>query len=181
MCKRDGKRREMGLGRAGMGGVSLATARKAAAKARDALEHGKNPTVERDAERAPAVVAPTFGEVADEFVEGQGLQWRNEKHRAQWSMTLKVYAKPLRELPVDQIDTAAAVLGTLKPIWTKKPETASRVRGRIERVLDAAKAKGFRSGENPARWRGHLDHGLGHDLKLVLRLRHLCSNLGVSE
>lgn len=164
--KRGGKRREMGLGRAGEGGVSLAKARKAAAKARDALEAGKNPIVERDAERAPAVVVPTFGELADEFVKGQGPQWRNEKHRAQWSMTLKVYAKPLREMPVDQIDTTA-VLDALKPIWTKKPETASRVRGRIERVLDAAKAKGFRSGENPARWRGHLDHLLPKRQKLT--------------
>jgi integrase len=81
-------------------------------------------------------------------------------------MTLKTYAAPLRNKPVDTIATDD-VLAVLKPIWTEKPETASRVRGRIEKVLDAAKAKGFRDGENPARWRGHLDHLLPKPLKLA--------------
>jgi integrase len=83
--------------------------------------------------------------------------FRNEKHKAQWKSTLETYAVPLRAKPVDTIATDD-VLAVLKPIWTTKAETASRVRGRIEKVLDAAKAKGFREGENPARWRGHLDH-----------------------
>ena len=82
--------------------------------------------------------------------------WRNAKHAAQWQMTLQRYAAPLRRLPVDEVGTDD-VLSVLKPLWNVKPETASRVRGRIERVLDAAKAQGLRSGENPARWRGHLD------------------------
>jgi integrase len=82
--------------------------------------------------------------------------WRNDKHAAQWQMTLRDYAAPLRRLPVDQI-AADDVLSVLKSLWSEKPETASRLRGRIERVLDAAKAQGLRSGENPARWRGHLD------------------------
>jgi integrase len=82
--------------------------------------------------------------------------WRNGKHAAQWKMTLQEYAAPLRRLPVDKI-TTDDVLSVLKPFWNDKPETASRLRGRIERVLDAAKAQGLRSGENPARWRGHLD------------------------
>jgi integrase len=82
--------------------------------------------------------------------------WRNDKHVAQWEMTLRDYAAPLRRLPVDKISTDDVLLA-LKPIWSKKAETASRLRGRIERVLDAAKAQGLRSGENPARWRGHLD------------------------
>jgi integrase len=82
--------------------------------------------------------------------------WRNSKHAAQWAMTLREYAAPLRRLPVDKI-TTDDVLSVLKPHWNEKPETASRLRGRIERVLDAAKAQGLRSGENPARWRGHLD------------------------
>ena len=82
--------------------------------------------------------------------------WRNGKHAAQWEMTLRDYAAPLRRLPVDKI-TTDDVLSVLKPLWNEKPETASRLRGRIERVLDAAKAQGLRSGENPARWRGHLD------------------------
>ena len=82
--------------------------------------------------------------------------WRNSKHAAQWEMTLRDYAAPLRRLPADKI-TTDDVLSVLKPLWNEKPETASRLRGRIERVLDAAKAQGLRNGENPARWRGHLD------------------------
>jgi integrase len=82
--------------------------------------------------------------------------WRNDKHAAQWQMTLRHYAASLRRLPVDRVATDD-VLSVLKLIWNEKPETASRLRGRIERVLDAAKAQGLRRGENPARWRGHLD------------------------
>src|SRR5271170_3069386 len=82
--------------------------------------------------------------------------WRNRKHAAQWEMTLRDYAAPLRRLAVDKI-TTDDVLSVLRPLWSERPETASRLRGRIERVLDAAKAEGLRSGENPARWRGHLD------------------------
>jgi integrase len=86
--------------------------------------------------------------------------------RAQWKTTLETYAACLRSRSVDGINTDD-VLRVLKPIWTTKPETASRLRGRIEKILDAAKAKGFREGENPARWRGHLDHLLPKPLKLV--------------
>jgi integrase len=82
--------------------------------------------------------------------------WRNSKHAAQWEMTMREYAASLRRLPADKI-TTDDVLSVLKPLWNEKPETASRLRGRIERVLDAAKAQGLRNGENPARWRGHLD------------------------
>jgi integrase len=82
--------------------------------------------------------------------------WRNGKHAAQWEKSLRDYAAPLRRLPVDQL-TTDDVLSVLKPLWIDKRETASRLRGRIERVLDAAKAQGLRNGENPARWRGHLD------------------------
>ena len=83
--------------------------------------------------------------------------FRSARHKAQWKSTLATYAAPLRDKPVDTIATDDA-LAVLKPIWTVKAETASRVRGRIEKVLDAAKAKGFQEGEKPARWRGHLDH-----------------------
>jgi integrase len=83
-------------------------------------------------------------------------EWRNAKHRAQWAMTLRTYAAPLWPVPVAEVDTAA-VLSALQPVWQAKPETASRLRGRIEAVLDFAKAHGQREGENPARWRGHLD------------------------
>jgi len=98
--------------------------------------------------------------------EALSAGFRNEKHKAQWKSTLETYAAPLRAMPVDTIGTDD-VLAVLKPIWTTKVETASRVRGRIEKVLDAAKAKGFRDGENPARWRGHLDHLLPRPSKLA--------------
>src|SRR5262249_24342065 len=97
-----------------------------------------------------------FGLCADRLIEAMRPSWRNGKHAAQWEMTLRDYAAPLRRLPVNKIITDD-VLSVLKPLWNEKPETASRLRGRIERVLDAAKAQGLRSGENRARWRGHLD------------------------
>jgi integrase len=115
------------------------------------LAEGVNP---KDARRPSEGV--TFGLCADRFIEAMRPSWRNGKHRAQWEMTLREYAAALRRLPVDKI-TTDDVLSVLKPLWNEKPETASRLRGRIERVLDAAKAQGLRSGENPARWRGHLD------------------------
>ncbi len=93
-------------------------------------------------------------------------QFRNAKHIAQWEMTLRDYAAPLRQKLITDV-TTADVLGVLKPIWLRKSETASRVRGRIERVLDAAKAKGLRTGENPALWRGHLDRLLPKRRKLA--------------
>jgi integrase len=95
--------------------------------------------------------------MADQVRESLSSGFRNAKHRAQWKSTLETYAAPLKDRPVYTIATDD-VLAALRPIWTTRPETASRVRGRIEKVLDAAKAKGFRQGENPARWRGHLDH-----------------------
>ena len=127
-----------------------------------ALEAGQNPIAER--KRTGGI--PTFGEMADEVVAALSPGFRNQKHRAQWKSTLATYAAPLRTMPVDTVSTDD-VLSVLKPIWTEKPETASRVRGRIEKVLDAAKAKGFRAGENPARWRGHLDHLLPRPSKLT--------------
>jgi integrase len=133
----------------------LANAREKAAQARRVLAAGLNPKESAQKER-PAAGA-TFGECADRFLDAKKAEWRNPKHRAQWAMTLEQYARPLRPLPVMSI-TVDHVLEVLKPIWQSKPETASRLRGRIERVLDAAKAQALRVGENPARWRGHLDH-----------------------
>jgi integrase len=104
--------------------------------------------------------------MGDEVRDSLSAGFRNEKHKAQWRMTLETYAAPLRGRPVDTI-TTDDVLAVLKPIWLEKPETASRLRGRIEKVLDAAKAKGHREGENPARWRGHLDHLLPRPSKLT--------------
>jgi integrase len=146
-----GKAREMGLGTPAT--VCLADAREKAADARRMVAQGLDPIHER--KRTGGV--PTFGEMADQVREALVTGFRNEKHKAQWKMTLETYAGPLRNKPVDTIMTDD-VLAVLKPIWTTKAETASRLRGRIEKVLDAAKAKGFRDGENPARWRGHLDH-----------------------
>jgi integrase len=131
--------------------VPLATARRKASEFRTQVADGIDPLAIRQAERR----IPTFGELADELIKQLEPGWRNDKHKAQWSMTLREYAKPLRSKPVDTIETGD-VLKVLQPIWQTKPETAARVRGRIEKVLDSAKVKGFRSGENPAAWRGHL-------------------------
>ncbi|MGA7455305.1 MAG: integrase arm-type DNA-binding domain-containing protein [Rhodoplanes sp.] len=160
----DGKQRDMGLG--AVRDVPLAEARMAAAVAREHVRAGRDPIAERDRARRAASGVPTFGEMADQLVEGIKHGFRNEKHRAQWRMTLTEYAKPLRPKPVDAIATED-VLACLKPIWQTKAETASRVRGRIERVLDAARAKGYRTVENPARWRGHLDSLLPKHQKLA--------------
>jgi integrase len=154
-----GQPKEMGLGSAAS--VPLANAREKAASARRKIAQGLNPIDERKRDDD----IPTFGEMADDVREALSAGFRNEKHKAQWKSTLETYAAPLRAKPVDTIATDD-VLAVLKPIWTTKAETASRVRGRIEKVLDAAKAKGFRGGENPARWRGHLDHLLSRPLKL---------------
>jgi integrase len=144
-----GKPTEIGFGSAR--DVTLARARELASQARAKLAEGINP---RDARRSSK--GATFGECADRLIAAMRPSWRNSKHAAQWEMTLREYAAPLRRLPVDKI-TTDDVLSVLRPLWNEKPETASRLRGRIERVLDAAKAQGLRSGENPARWRGHLD------------------------
>ncbi|MGY2806375.1 tyrosine-type recombinase/integrase [Bradyrhizobium sp. USDA 4506] len=152
---------EMGLGAAR--DVPLAKAREKAAAARALLADGRDPL---DARRAEDEV-PTFGEAAEALIEGMRPSWKNEKHAAQWYMTLLGrdaegnpsefdYCKAIRERRVDAVDTEH-VLQILRPVWQAKPETASRIRGRIERVLDAARAQGHRKGENPARWRGHLD------------------------
>ena len=154
-----GKPTEIGFGSAR--DVTLARARELAGQARTKLAEGINP---KDARRPSG--GATFGECADRVIEAMRPSWRNSKHAAQWEMTLRDYAAPLRRLPADTI-TTDDVLSVLKPLWSNKPETASRLRGRIERVLDAAKAQGLRSGENPARWRGHLDQLLPKRQRLM--------------
>jgi integrase len=148
--------REMGLG--GYPEISLADARKARDAAEKTFQAGQDPIAEREISRLAQVGKPTFAQVADALIEAKSPEWRNEKHRAQWAMTLREYAAPLRSRPVDEIDTDA-VLHVLQPIWRSKPETASRLRGRIEAVIDAARAKGHipPNEANPARWKGHLD------------------------
>ena len=157
MYRFGGKQREMGLGSAGKAGTSLASARGLATEARLALRAGLDPLEARKAARLASRNIPTFGECADSYVQSHRNSWRSSKHAAQWKMTLITYCVPIRALPVDRIDTDA-VLKVLQPIWEKLPETAKRLRGRMENVLDAAAVRGFRSGENPARWRGHLQN-----------------------
>jgi integrase len=155
-----GRPKEMGLGSAD--DVPLADARQKADAARREIGMGLNPIEER--KRGGEI--PTFGKMADDVRDSLSAGFRNNKHIAQWAMTLATYAAPLRAKPVDAL-TTDDVLAVLKPIWLEKAETASRLRGRIEKVLDAAKAKGHRDGENPARWRGHLDHLLPRPSKLT--------------
>ena len=151
-----GRTREMGFG--GYPEISLADARKARDEAEKAVRAGQDPIEIREASRQAQLGKPTFGEVADALIEAKSSEWRNEKHRAQWAMTLREYAAPLRARPVEDIDTNS-ILKVLQPIWQSKPETASRLRGRIESVIDAARAKGHipANDANPARWRGHLN------------------------
>lgn len=132
--------------------VELAEVRELALDARRLIKRGIDPLAER---RKGKVVIPTFGQMADEVAAGLAHGFRNEKHKAQWAMTLNVYAAPLRDMRVDRIETAD-ILAVLKPLWLTKQETARRLRGRIETVLDAAKAKGHRVGDNPSSWKGNL-------------------------
>ena len=146
-----GKRCELGLG--AFYATSLADARDQVAKSKALLRQGVDPKVAR--RRGSLPDNPSFGTVAIELIEGIEAGWRNPKHRQQWRNTLTTYAAPIWNKAVAEID-ATDLLGVLRPIWQTKPETASRLRGRIERVLDAAKVRGFRTGDNPAGWRGNL-------------------------
>jgi integrase len=157
---RDGKSHEMGLG--SLKAVSLAAARLKAAECRGLLADGMDPIAARDAERlqraAEDARAMTFDHCADAFIKAHSSGWKNQKHIAQWQATIRTYVSPVfGTLPVQVVDVAL-VLKVLEPIWTTKPETAARVRGRIESVLNWAKARGYRTGENPALWKGHLDN-----------------------
>jgi integrase len=153
----DRRPRWMGLGPLALYGLSEARAR--ALDARRKRHEGIDPIEARRAERArqrlDAAKAITFGEVAATYIAAHRAGWRNGKHLAQWEATLRIHAAPIMSLPVQSVDTAL-VVKVLEPIWTTRPETASRLRGRIEAVLDYAKVREFRDGENPARWRGHL-------------------------
>jgi integrase len=154
-----GRTRDMGLG--GYPDISLAAARDLAKKFRVLVKEGIDPIERRRADRAAQRIASArnliFDECAQAYIEDHEAGWRNVKHRRQWSSTLKKYASPVfRKLPVAAIDTGL-VMRVLKPIWSKKTETASRLRGRIESVLDWARVHGYRTGENPARWKGNLD------------------------
>ncbi len=154
-----GRAREMGLG--SLNAISLAEARVKASECRRLRHEGVDPVEARKAARAQtaleAAKALTFKSAATAYIASHRAGWRNAKHAAQWESTLATYIYPVfGALPVQSVDTAL-VLKALEQIWAIKPETASRVRGRVENILDWAKVRGFRQGENPARWRGHLD------------------------
>jgi integrase len=154
-----GKRRDMGLG--GFPEITLAAAREKAREARAKADQGIDPILHRQAansaHRASVAAAKTFAECVTGYVDAKSAEWKNPKHRQQWSNTLEQYANPVIGPMLVRDVTLTHVLNILEPIWTTKTETASRVRGRIESVLNWATARGYRSGENPARWRGHLD------------------------
>jgi len=150
----DGKRIELGLGPAI--DVTLAKARERADEIRQMLLDGKDPRQERAKAKAKKAPVITFGKFAEELLDDIEDGFKNRKHRDQWRSTLTGHAKALSDVPINEV-TTEQILAVLQPIWLSKHETASRLRGRIERVLDAAKVKGLRSGENPARGRGHLD------------------------
>lgn len=145
-----GKRREKGLGSLAL--VSLEEARAKRDDARKLLADGIDPL-----EPKATANDVTFGEVATSLIRDLEVGWSNPKHRQQWKNTLETYCAPFWGRPVDVVDTAA-IVDVLRPIWNEKPETASRLRARIERVLDAGKVRGLRSGDNPAQWKGHLIH-----------------------
>ena len=170
----NGKARDIGLGpAAGADALPLAAARTKAKELAAMAARGEVLEGKRDKARKAAAHAQTttlarksFRDAAEAFIDRREGGWRNEKHRQQWRNTLATYAYPLfGSVPVSQVETAH-VLAALEPIWSAKPETASRLRGRIENILDAAKVQGMRTGENPARWRGHLDHILAKPGKL---------------
>jgi len=157
-----GKRRDMGIGSASDPStkLTLADARERALALRRMVKAGIDPIRERNAKatetRVETVKATKFCEAATDYIADHRAAWRNAKHADQWTSTLKTYAYPvLGDLALQVIDTER-VMRVLRPIWSAKPETASRVRGRIEAILDWATVRGFRSGENPARWKGHL-------------------------
>jgi hypothetical protein len=170
---RNGKSREMGLG--SLNAVSLANARLKAAACRGLLADGIDPIAARNAERTQRALedarAITFDQCADAFITAHSATWKNQKHIAQWKATLRTYVSPVcGSLPVQVVDVAL-IIKVLEPIWTTKPETAARIRGRIESVLNWAKARGYRTGENPALWKGHLSNLLPAHSKIAKVLR----------
>jgi integrase len=170
---RGGVTHDMGLGP--VASISLARARELAAEAGRQRLEGRDPIKVREAERAAArraeAGAATFRYCAEQFIASREPGWRNPKHAKLWRSTLRTYVYPIMgELPVAAVDTTL-IMRVIEPIWANKPPTASLVRNRMEAVLDWAKVRGFRDGENAARWRGHIDHLLPAGSK-VRRVRH---------
>jgi integrase len=152
------RQRDYGLG--SYPAIGLADARTLAREAKQLVMQGIDPAAQRREAKAQAMIEASaersFRAIAAEMIKAKASEWRSEKHAAQWTSTLTQHAFPkIGDTPIAKVDTDA-VLRVLRPIWSKTPETASRLRGRIEAVLDFARARGWRNGENPARWRGHL-------------------------
>ena len=171
-----GKRRDMGLG--GFPDVTLRDARAAARKAREQIRDGLDPINEArgaaSANQASRIKDVTFEQAAHAYIAAHEVGWRNAKHAQQWRNTLKTYAFPVVG-PLIVNDVALAhILAILEPIWKTKTETGTRLRGRMEQVLDWATARGYREGPNPARWRGHLDKLLARPAK-VAKVEHLAA------
>lgn len=176
-----GKRRDMGLG--GYPDVTLAGARDKARGARALIEEGKDPIAQREAARnalieerrafeAARALEVTFDECTRRFLASKVSEWRNAKHAKQWAATLDTYASPTIGKMLVRDVAKAHVLKVLEPIWESKTETASRLRGRIESVLDYAKFCGFRDGDNPAKWRNNLEHALPKPSKVATVEHH---------
>jgi integrase len=166
---RHGKAQAMGLG--ALHAVTLAEARLKAADCRKLLAAGANPLDAKKSEQTQARIAAakgtTFEACAKAYIEAHKASWRQERHAKQWDQALGKHAYPvIGKLPVQAVDTAL-VMKVLEPIWQKKTETAKRLRGRIECILDWAKVREYRQGDNPARWRGHLENLLARPSKLI--------------
>ena len=171
---KDGRAHGMGLGPLDL--VTLAEARDRTLTCRKLLLDGIDPLEERRGKRLQTRLAAagkiTFHSCAERYIDAHAAGWRNRKHRQQWTNTLTTYAYPaIGDLPVGAIDTGL-IMKIIEPIWQTKTETASRLRGRIESILDWAKARHYRTGENPARWRGHLDQLLAARSKVAPTNHH---------
>lgn len=164
-----GRRREMGLG--ALHTISLGMAREKALACRRLLAEGKDPIAERDSTKASLALSlarvKSFDQCAAAYIKAHRASWRSAKHAAQWEATLATYASPIfGAAPVANVDTEL-VMRVLRPIWSTKTETAVRLRGRIESILDWATVSKYRQGENPARWRGHLENLLANPNKIA--------------
>jgi integrase len=170
--ERDGRRREMGLGP--LHTIGLGEARDKARSLRQQLLADVDPLTAKRQQRAErrleAAKAMSFGQCVEAYLAAHEISWKNDKHRQQWRMTLTKYCSSISDLPVKNVDTDL-VLRVLTPLWGTRTVTATRLRGRIERVLAWAKGRGLRDGENPARWSGHLDEMLAAPSK-VRRVKH---------
>lgn len=172
--RRAGRAQEMGLG--SLNAVSLERARQKAAEHRAGMAEGGNPLAEKRqaalAARIEAAKLVTFGAAAEAYIRSHRAGWGSPKSEISWRHTLDAFALPvLGKLPVGTIDTGL-VTQVIEPIWQSTPETANRLRGRLEMILDYAKVRGWRDGDNPARWRGHLDHLLPERQKVAKTVHH---------